>query len=179
MKYLFSTLSLLFLVCTASLGYADTRVYFSPNGGCQQAVIAQIEKAHQSVDIAMYSFTSRGIAETLAAVTAKGVKVDVVLDKAQMKEHYSKGKFLLSKGIDVRFHLGPGLMHDKFAVIDGQVVMTGSFNWTTSADKKNSENLLVIKDKEIAMKYVKQFKLLWSQSGEGGIFKEGQSVGKE
>ena len=62
--------------------------------------------------------------------------------------------------------MGPGLMHDKFAVIDDQVVLTGSFNWTATAEKKNSENLLVLTDKGLAQKYMKQFKHLWSQSGE-------------
>ena len=65
--------------------------------------------------------------------------------------------------------MGQGLMHNKFVVIDDHVVLTGSFNWTISADKKNAENLLSITDKDIAQKYAKQFKHLWSQSGEGQL----------
>ena len=63
--------------------------------------------------------------------------------------------------------MGSGLMHNKFAVIDGRTVLTGSFNWTITADTKNDENLLVITDKELAQKYVKQFNRLWAKSGEG------------
>jgi len=69
--------------------------------------------------------------------------------------------------------MGPGLMHNKFAVIDDQVVLTGSFNWTITAERKNAENLLVITDPDLAQKYTKQFKVLWSQSGEG-LSKEAQ-----
>lgn len=167
MKKLLSVLSLFSLFCFSSLVYADTKVYFSPNGGCQEAVITEISKARRSIDVAMYDLTSREIAQALVDAKKRGVKVRIVLDNAQVKEHFSKSRYLSSKRVDVKFHLGPGLMHDKFAVIDARVLLTGSFNWTASAEKKNAENLLVISDKELALKYVKQFKLLWSQSGEG------------
>ena len=179
MRYYLAVLSFVIMLSMGSLVHADTRVYFSPNGGCQQAVVSQIAKAHARIDIAMYSFTSRALSQALVDAKARGVKIDIVLDKNQMKEHYSKSAFLQSRGIEVKFHLGPGLMHDKFAVIDERLVLTGSFNWTASAEKKNSENLLVIKDKDIAEKYQKQFRLLWSQSGEAEINKQGQLVGKE
>ena len=149
--------------------YAGTKVYFSPNGGSQEAVITEINKARKSIDIAMYSFTSREIAQALILAKQRQVNVRIVLDSAQLKDHFSKSRFLSSKGINVKFHMGPGLMHDKFALIDARVLLTGSFNWTSSADKKNTENLLVITDKGLAQKYAKQFKHLWSQSGEGQI----------
>ena len=65
--------------------------------------------------------------------------------------------------------MGPGLLHDKFAVIDERVVLTGSYNWTAAAENKNAENLLIIKDKVIARKYTDQFHHLWGASGEGQI----------
>ena len=155
------------MISFTSLAHAETKVYFSPNGGCQEAVIAEIKKAHESIDVAMYAFTSKDIAQALVEAKKRQVKVRVTLDNAQIKDHYSKSRYLISKELNVKFHMGPGLLHDKFAVIDDKEVLTGSFNWTVSANKKNMENLLVIEDKEIAKKYEKQFKHLWSQSGEG------------
>jgi phosphatidylserine/phosphatidylglycerophosphate/cardiolipin synthase-like enzyme len=174
MKILLSSLSLIVFMCMASLGHADTKVYFSPAGGCQEAVIAELGKAKASIDVAMFSFTSREIAQALLKAKDRGVKIRISLDKAQIKEKFSKSRYLSKKGVNVKFHMGIGIMHDKFAVIDDKIVLSGSFNWTVSAEKKNAENLLVITDKKIAEKYKEQFKLLWSHSGEGG-FKEEQA----
>jgi phosphatidylserine/phosphatidylglycerophosphate/cardiolipin synthase-like enzyme len=178
MKYFLRALCLFFLFAVSSLVYADTQVYFSPNGGCQGAVITEINKAQKSIDVAIYSFTSREIAQALVEAESRHIKVRIVLDKAQKNERYSKSRYLISKGLDVKYHSGPGLMHNKFAVIDGQVLLTGSFNWTASAEERNDENLLIILDKELSEKYADRFKRLWAESGEGE-FTEVQSEGKE
>ena len=167
MKYFFKSLVGLFLIGFVTLAHADTKVFFSPNGGCETAVLSEIKNAHKSIDIAMFSFTSKDIAQALLEAKHRDVKIRIALDNSQIKEHSSKSKYMISKGLNVKFHMGPGLMHDKFAIIDDREVLTGSFNWTMTADKKNAENLLVIADKKLAQKYTKQFKHLWSQSGEG------------
>lgn len=148
---------------------AEPRVYFSPKGGCQEAVITEINKARETIDIAMYSFTSREIAQALIKAKKRDVKVRIAMDNDQIKDHTSKSRYLISKGITVKFHMGPGLLHDKFAVIDDKTVITGSFNWTNAADKKNAENLLILNDKSLAQKYKNQFKIIWSQSGESQL----------
>ena len=178
MKHSLNVLILFFVFCASSVVYADSKVYFSPNGGCQEAVITQIDNAQKSIDIAMYAFTSRDIAQALVAAKKRQVKVRIVLDNAQIKDQYSKSRYLIGKGVNVKFRLGPGLMHNKFAIIDGRVLLTGSLNWTASADRKNAENLLIMTNKELAQKYAKQFKFLWSQSGEG-VFKAGPAEEKE
>ena len=144
-------------------------MYFSPNGGCQEEVVAQLTKAQKTIDIAMYSLTSREIAQAIVKAKERNIKIKIVLDRSQILDHFSKFKYLLNKGVDVKFHLGAGLMHNKFAVIDDRILLTGSFNWTVSAQKKNAENLLVLSDKELAQKYIKQFKVLWSQKRAGRI----------
>jgi competence ComEA-like helix-hairpin-helix protein len=53
-------------------------------------------------------------------------------------------------------------MHNKFAVIDNKMVITGSYNWTASAGERNNENLLVIDDKNIIKEYQNQFNILWN-----------------
>jgi cardiolipin hydrolase len=54
-------------------------------------------------------------------------------------------------------------MHNKYAIIDESVVITGSFNWTTQAINNNQENLLFYEDKELADKYLKEFNKLWNE----------------
>ena len=134
--------------------------------------------AHESIDIAMYSLTSREIAQALVAAQKRHVAIKIILDMAQTKDHYSKGRYMIGKGLDVKFHMGPGLMHHKFAVIDNKILLTGSFNWTMAADKKNAEDLLVFSDQTLAQKYAKQFKHLWSQSGEGQFIENPKNSAK-
>ena len=154
--------SILFLLLAIALPlYADEQVYFSPNGGCQDAVIAEISKAQKTIDIAMYYLSSREIAQELVKAKARNVKVRVVLDKDQETQHYSKSRYLIKEGIEARYHTGPGLMHNKFAVIDNAVLITGSFNWTPTADQKNEENLLIMTNKNLIRQYVDRFEYLW------------------
>jgi len=68
---------------------------------------------------------------------------------------------LVEKGIEVRISSNNYIMHNKFAVIDSKIVITGSYNWTASASTRNDENLLVIDDKEVILRFHKQFENLW------------------
>jgi len=147
-----------------AIAHAETRVYFSPNGGCQDAIISEIGKAQKTIDIAMYTFTSRQIAQELVRAKGRGVKVRLVLDKGQKTQTYSKSRYLEKSGFEVRYHTGPGIMHNKIAVFDGKILITGSFNWTPTADQKNEENLLVITDEALIRKYEERFEYLWREA---------------
>ncbi len=147
----------------AGIGAAHSlKVYFSPRGSCQQAIIAEIKKAHQSIDIAMYYLTSKPIAQALARARERDVRIRIVLDKSQEKQHSSKSSYLLKQGIAIKYHRGQGLMHNKFAIIDGKLLITGSFNWTATAEEKNEENLLIIDELQAIEKYQQRFDYLWN-----------------
>jgi phosphatidylserine/phosphatidylglycerophosphate/cardiolipin synthase-like enzyme len=157
---------LLMMVCLVpSVGTAqEIKVYFSPNGGCQQAVISEIKKATQTIDIAMYYLSSRQIAQALAQALDNNVRVRIVLDQGQEIEPASKSSYLVKHGFDIRYHLGFGLMHNKFAVFDGKSLITGSFNWTSTAEERNEENLLIISDDNTIKVYEDRFNYLWNTS---------------
>ena len=157
------------LLFVSTFVYADTQVYFSPNGGCQNAVVAEIGRAQKTIDIAMYYLTSREIAQELVKAKDRNIEVRIVLDQSQETQTYSKSRYLIKRGFEVKYHTGPGLMHNKFAVIDGKVLITGSFNWTPTADQKNEENLLIITDKELIKKYTDRFEYLWKMGRKGEI----------
>jgi phosphatidylserine/phosphatidylglycerophosphate/cardiolipin synthase-like enzyme len=140
------------------------KIYFSPNGGCQQAVISEIRKSSQNIDIAMYYLSSRDIAQALVKAREKNVRVRIVLDEGQEIESPSKSGYLIKHGFEVRYHLGFGLMHNKFAIIDGKSLITGSFNWTLTAEERNEENLLIIADAGTIEKYQERFNYLWNTS---------------
>jgi len=153
---------------TTSLSTPSVSVYFSPRGGATSAVVSEIKKAKDSIDVAIYSFTSRRIARALIQAHRRGVKVRVVADEGSARSRNSVLPFLESVGIPVRYKRGSGggLMHNKYAVIDGKTVITGSFNWTVSAERRNDENLLVIKGLPAVVKaYEENFERLWKLAG--------------
>lgn len=148
-------------------------VYFSPDGGVQKAIVDQIGAAKKSVDVAVFTFTAEPIARALVDARKQNDKlqVRVITDWYQYHEMgRDVVKLLRDGGIDVRLvDLGNGNrktdqphFHHKFAVIDGETVLTGSYNWTVQAEEKNHENLIVLKgDKKTAQSYVQKFKETW------------------
>ncbi len=128
-------------------------VYFSPNGGCTDAIVRELDKAKNTVLVQAYSFTSYRIAKALLDAHKRGVKVEVILDKSQRTDQYSSATFLYNSGIPVRIDAVHVIAHNKIIIIDGGTVITGSFNFTKAAEEKNAENLLVIHDRKLAERY--------------------------
>jgi phosphatidylserine/phosphatidylglycerophosphate/cardiolipin synthase-like enzyme len=128
-------------------------VYFSPKGGCTEAVVRELRNAKQTVLVQAYSFTSAPIAKALVDAHKRGVKVQVILDKSQRTDKYSSATFLHNAGIPTSIDAAHAIAHDKVMVIDGAVVITGSFNFTKAASERNGENLLIIRDRQLAVKY--------------------------
>ncbi|OGX14069.1 MAG: phospholipase [Omnitrophica bacterium RIFOXYB12_FULL_50_7] len=131
----------------------DEQVYFSPKGGCTEAIVKNLDQAERSILVQAYSFTSKPIAEALIAAHKRGVKVKVLLDKSQLHGKGSKLDLLADAGIPAMIDTKHSIAHNKVMIIDGITVLTGSFNFTNAAEDKNAENLLVVRDKTIARKY--------------------------
>ena len=130
-------------------------VYFSPHGGCTEAVIKELDKAESSVLVQAYSFTSAPIAKALLDAHKRGVKIEVILDKSQRTEKYSSATFLYNQGIPVKIDAQHAIAHNKVMIIDEETVITGPFNFTKAAEENNAENLLVIRDRKLAEQYIK------------------------
>ncbi|MBI2575526.1 hypothetical protein HYV82_06600 [Candidatus Woesearchaeota archaeon] len=134
--------------------------YFCPEDGCADKVQAEIESAGSSVYFMAYSFTHRGIANSLIlrsisdSSDKSGVDVRGVIDSSSDKEVY---ELLKAQGLNIKIDDKKGVMHHKVFIIDGKTVITGSFNPTYSADEKNDENLLVIHSEEVAARYLEEF----------------------
>ena len=140
-------------------GAPTVEVYFSPKGGCTEAVVKALDAAKTTVLVQAYSFTSAPIAKALVDAARRGVKVDVLLDKSQRTEKYSSADFVAHEGIPTRIDAAHAIAHNKVMVIDGTTVLTGSFNFTKAAEEHNAENLLVIQDPALAEKYAANWKV--------------------
>lgn len=136
----------------------DIAVYFSPQGGAMAAILKAINGAHSSIDVQAYLITAKDIIDALQAAHDRGVRMRIVLDKNNMGGIYSYQAFFKKSGIAVWRDGKHKDAHDKYMLIDGKIVITGSFNFTDQAEDQNAENLLVIRDKpEIFAAYEADF----------------------
>ncbi|ACM19072.1 endonuclease Nuc [Geotalea daltonii FRC-32] len=132
--------------------------FFSPNGGCTDAIVREICNAKSEVLIQAYSFTSVPIAKAIVQAKKRGVKIEAVLDKSQRTGKYSAATFLVNAGIPVLIDDQHAIAHNKIIIIDRNTLITGSFNFSKAAEEKNAENLLVFKgNTPLVLQYIQNF----------------------
>lgn len=146
--------------------------FVSPHvdGVIENELVNLIGSAESSLAIAMYSFTDDQLGAAVIAAAGRGVGVRVLLDDGQ--DSNSGGREwpkLIAAGIPVVTEHVTGLLHDKFVVIDHRITVTGSYNWSASADQKNFENVVVIQCPGIAAAFTDEFNRVWSTLQAGGI----------
>jgi phosphatidylserine/phosphatidylglycerophosphate/cardiolipin synthase-like enzyme len=138
-------------------------IYFSPEDKAANRIIELIQGAHESINFLAYSFTSSDIGDAMIARSQAGVTVAGVMDDGQVKTSQATEYDPLTRaGLDV--HLDGnvlGLMHHKVIIIDQKIVITGSYNFTDSAETTNDENVVIIFNPEIADKYTEEFQRVY------------------
>ena len=135
----------------------DINLCFTPPTGCADLIAKEIFHAQKEIYLQAYSFTSKKIIDQIISAYNRGIKVNILLDRSNLTDRFSKSYLLTDAGIKVKIDKAPGIAHNKVIVIDGQKVITGSFNFTNDADKRNIENVVLIKDKKIAAKYIQNW----------------------
>lgn len=137
--------------------------YFCPDDHCAERVKDELKKAQRSIHFMTFSFTHDGIANILLLKHLDGVKVKGIMDVQQIDDDSQFAK-LQYQGMDVVRDSNKYKLHHKVFIIDEETVITGSFNPTNSGDKRNDENIIIIKDKEIASLFLQEF---------GGLYHHG------
>ena len=140
--------------------------YFSPDDGVADVIIDLISDADESIYFMAFSFTSDDISEAIQSRAGDGVVVEGVMDYSQIRSNQEYGEYdvLTEAGIDVRQDGIKGLMHHKVFIIDEQIVITGSYNFSASAEERNDENILVIYNTDIAREFLKEFERVQAQA---------------
>lgn len=118
-------------------------------------------RANKSVHVLIYSFTLDSIGDAILGAYQRGVDVKIVFEKTEVNK-YSEYFRLASAGVQVRNDSNPALMHHKVAIIDGSIIIIGSFNWTNAAEEDNNENLLVIRSSDLASTFEHEFQMIWA-----------------
>src|ERR1700722_5151145 len=98
------------------------QVYFSPGGGCADAIVQTIAQAKDSIFVQAYSFTSQPIAKALADAKKRGVTISIILDKDQQTDQYSEANFLNHSDVRTLIDGEHAMNHNKVMVIDGETV---------------------------------------------------------
>lgn len=138
-------------------------VLFSPqHTPIRTAVIPLISQARTSIDIAVFFLTHKGITEALLAAKRRGVNIRILLDATGASNEYSKHEVLRLAGIPLKIEDYGGKMHAKSAVIDSEIVIGGSMNWTNAGDDSNDENTIILRSRAHAAQYKRWFDTLWA-----------------
>jgi len=153
-----------------SVGTVD--VAFSPSGGITNMIIREIAKAQSTIQVQAYSFTSPEIINALITAKKRGIDVRIIIDKSnvagidkdssraiRMKNLYSA---VIENGIPIKIDDAFQIAHSKIMIIDEIDVITGSFNFSYSAEHNNAENCLIIHgNKQLAEQYMKNWQWRW------------------
>jgi phosphatidylserine/phosphatidylglycerophosphate/cardiolipin synthase-like enzyme len=134
---------------------------FSPAEACDQKLIAFIESARATLDIAIYSITLQSIVTAIESAHKRGIKVRVIVDKLQASGKFSLADEISRAKIPLKIGKFRGIMHHKYTIVDGEKMETGSYNYTTSATTSNAENQLYFEEPTIITKYQSEFELMW------------------
>jgi phosphatidylserine/phosphatidylglycerophosphate/cardiolipin synthase-like enzyme len=158
-----------------TIGKIRIETYFSPIDETIPAIVRLINSAEKDIDLMCFVFSSREICEALLAAHKRGVKVRVLLDNVFSSDAITRRwacvpfKELKAAGVPCKFDDENSKLHHKVIIVDGQRVLTGSFNFSNNAATENNENALIIHDPATARKYLAEFERLWNYySGDPG-----------
>ncbi|WP_192456509.1 phospholipase D family protein [Musicola keenii] len=141
---------------------------FSPEGSAQILVLETIRNAKLSIRMMAYNFSAPDVIKALADAQKRGVDVRIVIDEQANLSGASLAakNLLVNAGVKLRTNNHYKIQHDKVMVVDRRIVQTGSFNYTASAEKHNSENVLVIRSPALAKTYLVHWQSRWAQGSD-------------
>jgi phosphatidylserine/phosphatidylglycerophosphate/cardiolipin synthase-like enzyme len=149
-----------------TLGPCSTKqdICFSPLGACDKKLVALIDKATKTLEVAIYSVNLPEVADAITRAKSRGVAVRMLVDSSQLgqaKEVVQVQK-LADAGVPMKRDGHSGIMHMKFVVVDDTWFQTGSFNYTNGGANLNNENMLIWSCPRNALIYKQEFERLWA-----------------
>lgn len=139
---------------------------FSPRGGTEALIIRAIDLCQRSLDIAMFSFFSENVGWAVVRAKQRGVAVRVVMDRGQGRNSTVR-KLFAEQGVDFRYSSGVGgmgVLHHKFALFDGEMLETGSFNYSNNAEFNSYENVIYLTGRGDVQGFLGEFEFLYGQA---------------
>lgn len=148
----------------------NAELLLTRSGSVAEAIERLIAASKTSLDVALYRLNLPRLARALEAAAERGVRVRLVLDRNKYAETPATRELLANSAIPFQLRYGregPGSkMHHKFAIFDGQVAITGSYNWTVESEEQNFENVLVLREAGLVEVLQREFAALWEESSQ-------------
>jgi phosphatidylserine/phosphatidylglycerophosphate/cardiolipin synthase-like enzyme len=140
----------------------DIKVFFSPGDNCSNVILKLINDAFKKIDICVFTITNNNISRAIKKAADRGVKIRIITDNDKAYDKGSDIYYLAKEGIDVVVDIENQWMHHKFAIFDRKTVLSGSYNWTRSANNQN-ENIIVINNSDVMLRFESEFNKLWEK----------------
>ena len=163
-EYVFKWLKKITALLSATNADKDvphSNAFFAKKDNLRGQVIKALEEAERSLDICVFTISDDPITNAIIHKKKEGVRVRIITDDEKMMDLGSDIFRLKNKGIEVKIDGSKTLMHHKFAIIDGQKVINGSFNWTRSATESNYENIVITDNNDLLKAFKSEFDKLW------------------
>ena len=144
----------------------EYQIAFSPGPSCKQCIISTLREARTILNICVFTISDDFIKDTIKSAFDRGVEVRIITDNYKVSDEGSDIEELSLHGIPVRVDESENHMHHKFMVADDQITITGSYNWTRSAERYNQENIVWVKDPMFAKPFNQEFEKLWEESSD-------------
>lgn len=142
----------------------ELEIYFAPSDEPRTRLLQLIDEAENSIKIAMFAFTDNEIYQAILDAVDRDVEIDAIWDFHSAEGcQFSEVDEMTKMGIGIVDAL-PGLLHNKYAIFDERIVVTGSANWSGSGFDHNDENILVVSSPEIAQRYLENFARIYSDA---------------
>jgi phosphatidylserine/phosphatidylglycerophosphate/cardiolipin synthase-like enzyme len=142
---------------------ADEIVCFSPQNHCSETICDFLDKAENSIQICVFTISDDSITKKITQCHERGVKIKIITDNDKQYDRGSDINYLAGKGLEIKIDMSHHHMHHKFAIVDNKSILTGSYNWTRSAEKYNQENLIITDSANMVQLFKNEFKRLWEQ----------------
>jgi mitochondrial cardiolipin hydrolase len=140
-----------------------TEALFTPHHDCANRIGDLFMAARRGVDVCVFTITDDRISNAILSAHRRGVKIRIVTDNDKSFDPGSDIGRFGAAGIPVRMDRTENHMHHKFAIFDGAILLSGSYNWTRSASQCNEENLLLTSEKRLVQPFRELFDRLWTQ----------------
>jgi len=140
------------------------QILFSAEDEVVSQLVPIIESAEKSIRFMAFSFTHDSLGEAVENRVNAGVDVMGIFEKRGSETEYSELPALYCMGAPVRQDGNPRTFHHKVFIIDEEIVITGSLNFSNNADDSNDENVVILANTDIASQYLSEFERRWAEA---------------
>jgi len=140
-------------------------VFFGPEAPMVETLLGLLGKTKSRLDVAVFTITDDRLSGAMRDLHRRGVQVRILTDDDKQWDKGSDVRRLCDAGLAVVRDQSPHHFHHKFAIVDGRILVNGSYNWTRGADRSNRENFMVTDDPVAVSRYQAGFDDLWRELG--------------